>query len=118
MDEPLDCLELTDVGGATVARFTREVVLSGRLAETFGDRLGAALAGQERPRLVVDFANVQSLTTMGLTKLVTLNRAAEAAGGRLALCNLRPVVRKVMEVTRLTLILRIYPGEREARESV
>jgi anti-anti-sigma regulatory factor len=58
-------------------------MVSGQLAETFGDQVGAALAGRERPLLVVDFANVQSISSLGLAKLVALNRAAEAAGGRL-----------------------------------
>jgi anti-sigma B factor antagonist len=99
------------VGAVTVARFTREIVLAGQLAEAVGDRLAALLAG----RLVVDFANVRSLSSLMLAKLVTLNRAA---AGRLALCNLRPDVREIMEVTRLTVILRIYAGEQDALASV
>jgi anti-anti-sigma factor len=114
MDGPLGCLEISAAGDAVVARFTIEVMLSGQLAETFGDQVGAALGGRERPLLVVDFANVQSISSLGLAKLVTLNRAAEAAGGRLAMCNLQPMVHAILQTTRLTLLLRIYASLREA----
>jgi anti-sigma B factor antagonist len=116
--DPHECLEVATVGDVTVARFTREVVLAGPLAEEVGDRLGALLAGPKLPRLVIDFANVRSLSSLMLAKLVALNRAAEAAAGRLALCNLRPDVRELMKVTRLNMILRIYEGEQEARDGV
>ena len=52
-----------------------------------------------------------------LSKLVLLNRRAESLGGRLALCNMRPDVLGIFEVTRLTLVLNIYPGEEEALQS-
>src|SRR5271166_4671477 len=95
-------LEVTTVGDVTVARFNREVVISGRLAETVGDQLMDLLAGPARGRVLLDFANVKSLSSLILGKLVLLNRAAEGAGGRLALCNLRPDIYEIMDVTRLT----------------
>jgi anti-anti-sigma factor len=109
-----DLLRVDSVGGRTVVRFTREVVLTGPQAEAVGEDL-ARLVGETGPgRLVLDFGNVRSLTSLMLSKLVRLEQAARAAGGELALCNLRPDVQAIFEVTRLTQVLRIYPGEADA----
>jgi anti-anti-sigma factor len=98
----------------TVARFTREVVLSGRHAEAAGTELQALLAESGARPLLVDFGNVRGLTSIMLGKLIALNRAAESNGGRLGLFNLAPDVRAILDVTRLNLILRLYDDETDA----
>lgn len=111
-----NCLELTTAGQVTLVRFTREVILSGALAEAVAEQLTAFLAEPARCRLLLDFANVRSLSSLMLGKLISLNRAAEAAGGRLALCKLRPEIAEIMEVTRLNRILNIHAGEQDAMQ--
>ena len=101
-------------GDAAVARFTREVVLSGPEAEAAADRLAALLGEVGDGLLLVDFGNVQSLSSLMLGKLVALSRAANSAGARVALFNLRPDVREIMEVTRLDSVLRLHGAESEA----
>jgi anti-sigma B factor antagonist len=107
-------LEVERRGDAVVARFTREVVLSGEEARAAGEQLTALLAEAGRRPLLVDFGGVRSLSSFMLGKLVGVSRAADAAGVRLALFNLRPDVRGIVEVTRLDLVLRLYGGESEA----
>jgi anti-anti-sigma regulatory factor len=51
-----------------------------------------------------------------LSKLILLNRSAESAGVPLALCNLSSEILKILEFTRLTQILTVYPSEKEALE--
>jgi anti-sigma B factor antagonist len=111
------CLEVATVGQVTVARFTREVVLSGKDAEVVGEHLRTLLAEPARRKLLLDFANVLSLSSLILGKLIMLNRVAESAAGKLALCNLRPGIREIMDASRLSLILYIYAEEQEALQS-
>ena len=72
---------------------------------------------RSRPPLLVDFGNVQSLSSSMLGKLIELNRAAKSAGARMSLFNLRPDVREIMEVTKLNRILRLYRDESDAVET-
>jgi anti-sigma B factor antagonist len=116
-DQPPRLLEVELLGTVTVGRFTGEVTLSGQNAETVGEQVLALLAEPGRQRLLLDFGNVKSLSSLVLGKLIQLNRAAESAGGRLALCNLRPEVREILEVTRLTTLLYVYDEEQEALRS-
>jgi anti-sigma B factor antagonist len=115
--QQMNCLAIERMGPVAVARFTREVVLNGQEAEAAGERLNALAAEPGCPRLLLDFANVQSLSSLMLGKLVGLNRTVETAGGRLALCNLRPPIREIFDVTRLSQILYIYAAEQEALDS-
>jgi anti-anti-sigma factor len=101
-------------GKVAVARFTREVVLSGRAAEAATERLTALLAEPGRRQLLVDFGNVRSLSSLMLGKLVRLSRTAETAGVQLALFNVQPVVREILEVTGLHRIVSLYGSESEA----
>jgi anti-sigma B factor antagonist len=99
---------------AVVARFTREVVLSGPQADAAAERLTALLAEVGRRPLLIDFSNVRSLSSLMLGKLVGLRRVADAARARLGLFNLSPDVREILEVTRLHLLLSLYGDESDA----
>jgi anti-sigma B factor antagonist len=111
------CLGVESRGDVIITRFTRPLILSGPEAEAAGERLASLLPELGRRRLLVDFGNVQSLTSLMLGKLVRLNRAAEVAGGRLVLFNLSPDIREIMEVTRLNLVLFLYDSESAALQS-
>ena len=105
-------LDLSVEGNVVTARFNREVILSGDQAEDVSNRLiGLMNRGH---KLLVDFGNVKSLSSLMLGKLVKVNHAADAAGVHLYLFNVRPEVREILHVTGLTRILRVVGTEDEA----
>ena len=112
--QPYGCLQVERRGDAVVARFTRELVLSGLMAEAAAEQLRALLAEPGRQPLLVDFGNVLSLSSLMLGQLIGLSRAADAAGVRLSLFNLRSAVRGILEITRLNLLLCVHGNEPEA----
>jgi anti-sigma B factor antagonist len=114
MQESAGRLEVERRGDAVIARFPREVVLTGSEAEAAGEQLNALLAEPGLRRLLMNFGNVRSLSSLMLGKLVGLNSAAAAAGVRLALFNLRPEVREIFEVSRLNLLLRLHGDDADA----
>lgn len=59
-------------------------------------------------RLVLDLATVVRVHSALLARLVDLHRRVAAAGGRLALCGLRPEVRDLFAVTQTDQLLAIY----------
>ncbi len=107
-------LEITSRGDVLVARFTHEVILSGEVAQAAAARLAALWPAPGQRGLLVDFAKVRSLSSLMLGELVQLNRAVEAAGGRLALFNIGPLVREVFTVTGLDRVLLLYTDEEDA----
>ena len=77
--------------------------------------IGQALAGQtaavEGCHLLLDFTNVEFISSVELGTLLLLHKRMQASGGQLTLFNLRPQIYEVFTVTRLHTILGICRGE-------
>ena len=57
------------------------------------------------------------IASYAVGRLISLNRKVEAAGGRLALCSLTPVVTEIIDIMQLRRLLQIYGTEQEALQS-
>ena len=64
-----------------------------------------ALVQEGSPRLLLDFAQVEYVSSAGLRSLLVLAKTVKAAGGALALCGLVPAVRDVMTISGFDNIL-------------
>ena len=71
------------------------------LADELTVELTASVADTGAAKVVLDFAQVESITTPCMRPLITLAQQLRGKGGRLVLCNLRPLVAEVLTVTRL-----------------
>jgi anti-anti-sigma regulatory factor len=110
-------LDSREVGNVTVVEFPSGCVLSGPRAEAAAAELEYLVEFQERTRLLLDFANVASLTSPMIGGLFVLHRKAHFAGGRLALCGVSLLLREILEIAKLTHFVRIYEDEQEALRS-
>ncbi len=80
------------------------LVLTGEIDMATAGNLRAATdrSLQDPPgRLVLDFSGVTFCDSQGLAVLISLNRAATAAGSRLVLTNVGDFVGRLLEVTGL-----------------
>jgi anti-sigma B factor antagonist len=103
-----------DAGEATVIHFTgRKVSLNEETLESVRDRLAALVEESGPSRLLLDFRNVEYVSSQALGTLVSLHKKGLAAGRRLALRNLSPLVAEVFAVTRLDSFLDVRPAEPE-----
>lgn len=68
----------------------------------------------EHPRLVVDLGRVTFLDSSGCGTLVLAQHRSREAGGELRLCNISDQVRTVLDITRLTRIVSVYPTREAA----
>jgi anti-sigma B factor antagonist len=66
------------------------------------------LASQERPRLVLNLADVAVCDSSGLNLLVQTHRVTVRHGGWLRLVAVQPNVRRVLDATNLTRLLGVY----------
>ena len=64
-----------------------------------------ALIQEGANRLLLDFAQVEYVSSAGLRSLLVLAKAVKSAGGGLALCGLVPAVRDVMTISGFDNIL-------------
>ncbi|MFF2144343.1 STAS domain-containing protein [Kitasatospora sp. NPDC058190] len=90
----------------------RIVTVAGELDHDSADGLRAALAAPAddgTERIVVDLADLRFCDSTGLNILLHARLEAEAAGMRLELAGLRPIVARLFEVTGADGVLRIHP---------
>jgi anti-sigma B factor antagonist len=110
-------LQVKTVDGVTVAKVTA--------TELWTDQKVGALAAELMhladdlgvPKLVLDFADVTGLGSRMVGQLAALHKQVKAAGGRLALCQVRPEIAEVIETCKLTTLFGLYPDEPAAVRS-
>jgi anti-anti-sigma factor len=110
-------LERQDSGAVTVVRLKTPKLLDEDTARAAFDPINALVGEVGRSRLVLNLAAVEGLSSPVLAKLVLLNRKAQAAQGRLALCHLSPAFEHSLASTDLEPLFNIYATEQEALAS-
>lgn len=78
-------------------------------------RILAAQLERDKPRLVIDMAEIQTLDSGMLSLLITALRTARERGGDLSLCKFQPEVRVTMDYLKLDRVFNIHESEVEAR---
>ena len=73
-----------------------------------------SVAKSDAAQLVVDLKGVTFVDSTALATLVQAMKWCRQQGGDLRLCNLRPEVRMIFELTRLDKAFEIFPARRQA----
>jgi len=107
-------LEVEDLGDVTVVSFTDRKILDEQNIQVIGEQLFSLVDESGRKKLLLNFGNVEYMSSAALGKLITLNKKVQAAGGRLVLCNIDPQIREVFEITKLDKLFVIRNDEQEA----
>lgn len=111
-------LEVEDIGDVTVVNFTDKKILDEQTIQTIGEQLFSLVDESGRRKLLLNFGNVEYLSSAALAKFITLHKKIQQNGGRLALCSIDPQIKEVFEITKLTRIFSIYAGEQEALQAM
>jgi len=110
-------LEIEDIGDVTVVCFTDRKILDEQNIQIIGEQLFSLVDEMSRKQLLLNFSNVEYMSSAALGKLITLNKKVQATGGRLVLCNIDPQIREVFEITRLDKLFTIRADEQEALQA-
>jgi len=110
-------LEVEDIGDVTVINFVDRKILDEQNIQTIGEQLFSLVDSDGRRKLLLNFGNVEYLSSAALGKLITLNKKLQAQGGRLILCNIDPQIHEVFEITKLDKFFNIQKEEQAALQS-
>jgi anti-sigma B factor antagonist len=110
-------LELEEIGDVTVVSFVDRKILDEQNIQIIGDQLFNLVEEQGKKKILLNFGNVEYLSSAALGKLITLNKKVQAASGRLILCNIDPQIYEVFEITRLDKFFNIEKEEQKALQA-
>lgn len=107
-------VEVRQLPGVTVVRFINRTILEPSAIETLGDRLFRLVREENCRQLVLDFSQVESLTSAMLGKFASLQASIAEAGGHLVCCNVGDFLRQIFTVCGFPQSIPIYPDETSA----
>jgi anti-anti-sigma factor len=110
-------LIVEQVGEVTLIRLQRRLLLESETIEAVAKHLSGLVEKGGHSRLLINFGCVERLSSDMLGKLITVHRKTMAAGGRLAICQVHPEIRKVFDLINLSKLLHIYDDEETALRS-
>ena len=111
-------LDIEEVSGVTVARFVDKKILDETNIQMIGNQLFGLVDDDGRRKIVLDFSNVEYLSSAALGKLITMNKKVADAGGQLRLCSIRPDIYEVFAITRLNKVFDIRDTQEAALASL
>lgn len=110
-------LEVSEVGDVTVIRFVDRRILDATNIEELGDELFDLVEKQDRKKLLINFSEVEFLSSAALNKLIILDKKVKSNDGKLVLSDLRPEIHEVFAITRLDQLFTIASAEKSALEA-
>jgi anti-sigma B factor antagonist len=110
-------LEVEDIGDVTVVNFVDRRILDEQNIQIIGEQLFSLVDEVGRRKILLNFGNVEFLSSAALGKLIALHKKLQAVGGRLILCNIDPEIYEVFEITRLDKFFNIQKEEQAALQA-
>jgi len=110
-------LEVEDIGDVTVVNFVDRRILDEHNIQVIGEQLFSLVDEVGRRKILLNFGNVEFLSSAALGKLIALHKKLQAVGGRLILCNIDPEIYEVFEITRLDKFFNIQKEEQAALQA-
>ncbi|CAN5416957.1 STAS domain-containing protein [soil metagenome] len=106
-------LEVEEIGDVTVVSFTDKKILDEQNIQVIGEQLFSLIDELGRKKILLNFGNVEYMSSAALGKLITMNKKVQGAGGKLVLCNIDANIREVFEITRLDKLFVIKGDEQD-----
>ena len=107
-------VEIEEIGDVTVAKFVDKKILDETNIQVIGNQLFGLVDEEGRDKIVLDFENVEYLSSAALGKLITMDKKVKAAKGKLRLCSIKPEIYEVFAITKLNKLFDMKSDREEA----
>ena len=104
-------------GEVTVIRFMDRNILDEASIQAIGDEILHHVEASTSPKMLIDFTNVDHLSSAALGTLITVNNKVRQKDGQLRLCNIDPQIYEVFVITKLNKLFHIHKTSPEAMTS-
>ena len=107
-------IAVTESGSVTVVTFTDSKIIDEGEIQELGQELIALVERDNRQKIVLNFADVEFLSSAALGKLISFEKKARVSKAELILTNIRPEIYEVFAITKLTKLFTIKDDEADA----
>jgi anti-sigma B factor antagonist len=101
-------------GEVSMIRFMDRKIIEAANIQELGEELFALVEKDQKKNLILNFHNVEFLSSAALNKLIILDKKVKANAGKMRLCNLRPEIYEVFAITRLNQLFDIKSTDADA----
>jgi anti-sigma B factor antagonist len=109
-------LKVEQKSGVTVVNFLDKRILDEPTIQAIAEQLFSLVDDSGKRELILNFSNVEYLSSAALGKLINLHKKLQGVQGRLAMCHVIPQIFEVFAITKLDKIFKIFPDEDAALE--
>ncbi len=99
---------------ATIATLTDEKILDEADIQALEDSIMPLIESTEEIKLVLDFSNVEFLTSSVLGLLIRISKKVYESKGLLMLCGINSKILEIFKITRLDKVFDIYDDRYDA----
>lgn len=104
--DSFDCIEVAKGESSSVVRFKDKRVMDPARIEKLGHELSVLASGDDK-EMLIDFDNVNFISSAAISKLIVLEKNLRSNGKKLRLNNLQPTVRDLFSLAKLDTIFDI-----------
>lgn len=94
----------------------RNILEEARIQQ-IGDEISALIDQSPNPKLLINFENVEHLSSAALGTLITINNKIRQKDGQLRLSNIDPQIQEVFVITKLNKLFQIHENNEKAMAS-
>lgn len=98
---------------AKVALLDRNILEEAAIQQ-IGEELSAVVDQSNNPKVLINFSNVEHLSSAALGTLITINNKVRQKGGQLRLSHIDPQIYEVFVITRLNKLFQIHDDDASA----
>jgi anti-sigma B factor antagonist len=117
MSESVPSVSVVHEKDIRIVEFTNNKILDEANIAEIGQTLTSLIEERSNPKLLLDFANVDHLSSAALGMLINCNNKIKQRNGQLRLANIKPQIFEVFVITKLNKLFRILPNRAEALSS-
>jgi len=110
-------LVIDQVDEVTTVSFMDRNILEETSIQQIGDEIGSLILSSSNPKILLNFENVEHLSSAALGTLITINNNVKKQGGQLRLSNIDPQIYEVFVITKLNKLFVIHDDNAAALAS-
>ena len=117
MSESIPPVSVSQHKDVRIVEFTNNKILDEANIAEIGQTITALVDERENPKILLDFSNVDHLSSAALGMLINANNRVKQQNGQLRLAAIKPQIYEVFVITKLNKLFKILPSREEALAS-